>query len=171
MKKTSTSFQVVKSISNVFKTFVSTLYYNDDDDCDIFLFYFFHWRYKWARCCFYFYTFKKWIFKINFKNGNPLTNKASKSMFIKLLVYFYTMIQLSINCILMGLIIYFMFETQINYIWSLENFIKSEILCVATYIICNPSLPLNCLHCTMCIPQLYIYIYITWWVVGRILLS
>jgi hypothetical protein len=36
-------------------------------------------------------------------------------MFIKLLVYFYTMIQLSINCILMGLITYFVFEAQINY--------------------------------------------------------
>ncbi len=44
--------------------------------------------------------------KLIFLNGNLLSNKASKSMFIELLVYFYTMIQLSINCILMGLIIY-----------------------------------------------------------------
>ncbi len=30
------SFQVVKFISNGFKTFVSTLCYNNDDDCDLF---------------------------------------------------------------------------------------------------------------------------------------
>jgi hypothetical protein len=36
------------------------------------------------------------------KNGNLLQNRSSKSMFIKLLVYFYTMIQLPINCILMA---------------------------------------------------------------------
>jgi hypothetical protein len=38
-------------------------------------------------------------------------------MFIKLLVYFYAMIQLLINRILMVLITYFMFEAQINYMW------------------------------------------------------
>jgi len=33
-----------------------------------------------------------------------------------------------------------MFESQINYRWSLENFKVSEILCVTTfYTICNPS--------------------------------
>jgi hypothetical protein len=42
-------------------------------------------------------------------------------MFITLLVYFYAMIQLPINCMLMGLIIDFMFESQINYMWSLKN--------------------------------------------------
>jgi len=40
-QKISTSFQVVKSISNVFKTFVSTSYYNEDDDCNIFKLWFF----------------------------------------------------------------------------------------------------------------------------------
>jgi len=43
-------------------------------------------------------------------------------MFIKLLVYFYIMIQLPINYILMGLIIYYTFEAQTNYMWSLEKF-------------------------------------------------
>ncbi len=53
---------------------------------------------------------KEWIIKINKK-----MLIYCKIGFIKLLVYFYTMIQLPINCILMGLIIYFMFEYQINY--------------------------------------------------------
>jgi hypothetical protein len=61
-------------------------------------------------------------------------------MFIKLLMFFYTMIQLLINCLLMGLITYFMFENQISYVWSLENFKASEILHVTSfYIICSPS--------------------------------
>ncbi len=76
------------------------------------------------------------------KNGSLLSNKGSKSMFIKLLVYFYTMIQLPINCILMRLITYSMFEAQIYYMWSLKNFKANEILHVATfYIVCNPSFP------------------------------
>jgi len=63
-------------------------------------------------------------------------------MFIKLLVYFYTMIQLPINCKLMGLITYFMFEVQINYMWSLENFKLGEILHVTIfYTICSPNFP------------------------------
>jgi hypothetical protein len=49
-------------------------------------------------------------------------------VFIKLLVYFETMIQLPINCILMGLITYFMFETQINYMWPLKKFKVGKIL-------------------------------------------
>jgi hypothetical protein len=53
-------------------------------------------------------------------------------MFTKLLMYFYTMIQLLINCLLMGLITYFMFENQINYMWSLENFKMNAILYVTT---------------------------------------
>jgi len=36
-------------------------------------------------------------------------------MSIKVSMYFYTMIPLPINCISMGLITYFMFEVQINY--------------------------------------------------------
>jgi hypothetical protein len=60
-------------------------------------------------------------------------------MFIKLLVYFYTMIQLSINCILMGLITYFVFEAQINYMWSLKKFKVSEILHVTTFY--TPNFP------------------------------
>jgi uncharacterized membrane protein YesL len=77
------------------------------------------------------------------KNGNMLSNKGSKSMYIKLLMLFYTMTQLPINRILMGLITYFMFEAQINYMWSLENYFKmSEILGVSTfYTICNSNLP------------------------------
>ncbi len=63
-------------------------------------------------------------------------------MFVKLLVYFDTMIQLPINCILMGLTTYFMFEYQVNYMWSLKKFKVSEILCVITfYIIWSPSFP------------------------------
>ncbi len=54
-------------------------------------------------------------------------------MFIKLLVYFYTIIQLPINCILMGLITYFMFETQIKYMWSLKIFKMNEIIHDTTY--------------------------------------
>jgi len=61
-------------------------------------------------------------------------------MFMKLLLYFYTMIQLPINCILMGLKIYYIFEVQINYMWSLKNFKMSEILHVIIfYIICSPN--------------------------------
>jgi hypothetical protein len=57
------------------------------------------------------------------------------------------MIQLPINCILMGLITYFMFEAQINYMWSLKTFEVSEILHVTTfYTICSPSFPLKKLH-------------------------
>ncbi len=55
-------------------------------------------------------------------------------MFIKSLVYFYIMIQLQINCILMGLTIYFMFKFQINYMQSLKNFKVSEILHVTTFL-------------------------------------
>jgi hypothetical protein len=55
-------------------------------------------------------------------------------MFIKLLVYFYIMIQLQINYILMGLTSYFMFESRINYMRSLEDFKVSEILCVTTFL-------------------------------------
>ncbi len=40
-------------------------------------------------------------------------------------MFFYTMIQLPINCILMGFITYFMFEYQINYMWFLI-FFESE---------------------------------------------
>jgi hypothetical protein len=70
------------------------------------------------------------------------SNKGSKSMFIKLLVYFYTMIQLPINCILMDLITYFMSGVQINYMWSLKKFKVSEILCVTIfYIICSSNFP------------------------------
>jgi len=61
-------------------------------------------------------------------------------MFMKLLLYFYTMIQLPINCILMGLKNYFIFEVQINYMWSLKNFKMNEILHVTIfYIICRPN--------------------------------
>jgi hypothetical protein len=56
-------------------------------------------------------------------------------MFVKLLVYVYTMIQLPINCILMGLITYFMFKSQINYMWSLNNLKMGEILCVIVFIL------------------------------------
>jgi hypothetical protein len=63
-------------------------------------------------------------------------------MFIKLLVYFKTMIQLLINCILMGVIIYFMFEAQINYMWSQKKFKVNEILHVTIfYTICSPYFP------------------------------
>jgi hypothetical protein len=56
-------------------------------------------------------------------------------MFIILLVYFYTIIQLPINCILMGLITYFMFETQINYMWSLKKFKMNEILHATIFVL------------------------------------
>jgi hypothetical protein len=71
-----------------------------------------------------------------------LSNKSFKEIFIKLLVYFYTMIQLPNNCILMDLITYFIFEAQINYIWFLINFKMSEILHVTIFhTICSPSFP------------------------------
>jgi hypothetical protein len=63
-------------------------------------------------------------------------------MFIKLLVYFYIMIQLPINYILMGLIIYYMFKAQINYMWFLKDFKVSETLCITIfYSICTPNFP------------------------------
>jgi hypothetical protein len=55
-------------------------------------------------------------------------------MFIKLLVYFYTMIQLLISCTLMGLITYFMFEAQINYMWFLKKIKVNEILRVIIFL-------------------------------------
>jgi hypothetical protein len=70
---------------------------------------FFHWKCRWAECCFY-HLQKNNGFSNLIKNGNLLSNKCFKSRFIKLLVYLYTMIQVLINCILMGLITYFMFE-------------------------------------------------------------
>jgi hypothetical protein len=63
-------------------------------------------------------------------------------MFIKLLVYFYTMIQLPINYILIGLITYYMFESQINYLWSLKKLNVNEILHVIVfYTTCHPNFP------------------------------
>ncbi len=56
-------------------------------------------------------------------------------MFIKLLVYFYRMIQLPINCILMRLRTHFMFEVQINYMWSQKKFKMNKILRVTTFIL------------------------------------
>jgi hypothetical protein len=50
--------------------------------------------------------------------------------------------QLPINHILMGLIIYFMFEVQINYMWFLENFKVNETLHVVAFcFVCNPYFP------------------------------
>jgi hypothetical protein len=51
-------------------------------------------------------------------------------MFMKLFAYFLTMIQLPINCVLMGLIIYFMFQVQINHMWFLKKskWVKSYML-------------------------------------------
>jgi hypothetical protein len=59
-----------------------------------------------------------------------MSNKGSKSIFTKWLVYFFTMIQLLTNCILMGLITYFRFEAQINFLWSPNNSKVSEIFCL-----------------------------------------
>jgi hypothetical protein len=58
-------------------------------------------------------------------------------MFIKLLVYFYTMIQLPINCILMALITIFlkMFEARINYMWILKKFKVSESYMFILYVV------------------------------------
>jgi hypothetical protein len=76
------------------------------------------------------------------KNGNMLSNKDFKSMFIKLLMCFYIMIQLPINCILMSWIIYFIFEAQINYMGFLKRSKMNEILHVTTfYIICSLNFP------------------------------
>jgi hypothetical protein len=42
----------------------------------------------------------------------------------------------------MGLITYFMFEAQINYMWSLKNFKMNEILCIIIfYIVRSPKFP------------------------------
>jgi hypothetical protein len=63
-------------------------------------------------------------------------------MFIKLLIYFYIMIQLPINCILMVLITYYMFEAQINYMWSLKDLKVGETLYVIIfYTICSLNFP------------------------------
>jgi len=57
------------------------------------------------------------------------------------------MIQLSINCIFMGLITCFMFEAQINYMWFQKKFKVYEILHVTNfYVICSPNFSLKCLH-------------------------
>jgi hypothetical protein len=62
-------------------------------------------------------------------------------MFIKLLVYFYIMIQLPINCILMGLITYYVWSSN-DYMWSLKKLKVSETLRVTIfYIICSPNFP------------------------------
>jgi hypothetical protein len=75
-------------------------------------------------------------------------------MFIKLLVYFYIMIQLPINYILMGLITYYIFEAQINYMWSLKEFKVSETLHITIfYTICSPNFPQNWQHHTMYLPK------------------
>jgi len=61
-------------------------------------------------------------------------------MFIKLLVDFYRMIQLPINCILIGLKTHFMFEVQINYMWFQKKFKMNKILRVMTfYTISSPK--------------------------------
>jgi hypothetical protein len=73
-----------------------------------------------------FFSFKNGFLKL-IKNLNLLSNKGSKLIFTKLSVYFYTMIQLLIDCILMDLIFYFMFEAQTNYMWFLLNFKLSAI--------------------------------------------
>jgi hypothetical protein len=71
-----------------------------------------------------------------------MSNRGSRSMFIKLLAYFYSIIELPINYILMGLITSFMFEVQINYMWSLEIFKLSEIsYVIIIYTTCSPNFP------------------------------
>jgi hypothetical protein len=63
-------------------------------------------------------------------------------MVIKLLMYFSTMIQLLINCILMGLIIYFVFQIQIHYMSSLENVkVSGSLHAITFYTIGNPNFP------------------------------
>jgi hypothetical protein len=60
----------------------------------------------------------------------------------------------------MGLIIYFMFETQINYMWSLKKFKMNEILHATNFcIICSPSFPLNYLYRTMHLPMFYMNLF------------
>jgi hypothetical protein len=106
-------FSIVKFIYDVFKTFVTTWCYSNDEDCELFkFFFFFSIEYVDGLCViFTILHIKKENFKINIKNGNLLLNRGSKSMFIELLMYFYTMIQQPINCILMGLILSF-------YVWN-----------------------------------------------------
>jgi hypothetical protein len=83
-------------------------------------------------------------------------------MFAKLLVYFYTMIELPINCILMGLITYFMFEVQINYMWSLKKFKVTEILCVTTFILYVIPIFPKIVYIVMCF-HLSFNLCSTWW--------
>jgi hypothetical protein len=66
-------------------------------------------------------------------------------MFMKLLVCFYTMIQLSINYILMGLITYFIFEVQINYMWlqKIQNEWNITCYCFLYYMYSQFSLKLS----------------------------
>ncbi len=58
------------------------------------------------------------------KYGNLLLNKGSKSMFIKLLLYFYTKIQQPINLYINRFNKLFMFEAQINYMCDLYKISK-----------------------------------------------
>jgi hypothetical protein len=53
-----------------------------------------------------------------------LLNKGSKSMFIKLLLYFYTKIQQPINLYINRFNKLFMFEAQINYMCDLYKISK-----------------------------------------------
>jgi hypothetical protein len=82
-------------------------------------------------------------------------------MFIKLLVYFYTVIQLPINCLLMGLITYSMFEAQINYMWSLKNskWAKSYLLLLILYVI---PIFTKIVYIVMCF-HLSFNLCSTWW--------
>jgi hypothetical protein len=59
---------------------------------------------------------KKNGFKNLIKNDDLMSNKDSKSMFIKLCLYFKIMIQLPINCILMG--IFRKFQSEWNFTYS-----------------------------------------------------
>jgi len=61
----------------------------------------------------------RWSFEF-FLNEKLLSNKGFLKTFIKLLVQICTNVQLCVNFIFMILVIYFKFEAQIIYIWSLK---------------------------------------------------
>jgi len=76
-------------------------------------------------------------------------------MFVKLLVYFDTMIQLPINCILMGLITYFMFKFQINYMWFLKNLKVSEIYVLLLFVLYVVLVSPKIVYTVVCFHQFF----------------
>jgi hypothetical protein len=83
------------------KSLLSNPYY-DDDDCDFLNLKCYSIENVVRLSVVFTILHKKNGFSKLIKNDNMLSNKGFKSMFIKVLMCFYIMIKLPINCILMG---------------------------------------------------------------------